>query len=51
MELLGISFGLEAPWKDYWGAEGAMNEEVYNSLPHFTQLLSFLLLICKSFVP
>ena len=28
-----------------------MNEEVCNSLPHFTQLLSFLLLICKSFVP
>lgn len=27
MELLGISFGLEAPWKDYWGAKGAMNGE------------------------
>lgn len=25
MELLHISFGLEVPWKDYWGVKGAMN--------------------------
>lgn len=28
-----------------------MNEEVCNSLAYFIQLLSFLLVICKSFVP